>query len=509
MDTDGDLSCDTLDPDDDNDTILDGADIDPLDPTRCQDLDGDTCDDCSVVQPPDVTNDGPDVDADGLCDAGDPDGMATATPTPTRRRTVSQPPTRWILPRPPVDTDGDLSCDTLDTDDDNDTILDGADIDPLDPTRCQDLDGDTCDDCSVIQPPDTATDGPDVDADGICDAGDPDADGDGYSNADETTNCVPASDPLDPASSPVDTDGDLTCDTLDPDDDDDTILDGADIDPLDPARCQDLDGDTCDDCSLVQPPDTANDGLDTDSDGVCDAGDPDADGDGYSNADETTNCIPASDPAGSGLRPGGHRWRPELRHAGSGRRQRHHPGRCRHRPAGSDPLPGPGTATPVTIVPWFSHPTSAMTASIRMPPANAMPATRTTTTTATRMPTKRRIASRPPTRWIQPRRPVDTDGDLSCDTLDTDDDNDTILDGVDIDPLEPTVCQDLDADSCDDCSVVQPPDVANDGLDTDADGLCDAGDTDADGDGYSNADETTNCSPTSDPAGSGLQPRGH
>ena len=136
-----------------------------------------------------------------------------------------------------MDTDGDLSCDTLDPDDDNDTILDGADIDPLDPTRCQDLDGDTCDDCSVVQPPDIANDGVDTDADGLCDAGDTDADGDDYSNDDETTNCVPASDPLDPASTPVDTDGDLICDTLDPDNDNDTILsDGVRHPaPLDPG----------------------------------------------------------------------------------------------------------------------------------------------------------------------------------------------------------------------------------------------------------------------------------
>ena len=50
-------------------------------------------------------------------------------------------------------------------------------------------------------------------------------------NTDETTSCIPASDPLDPVSTPVDTDGDLSCDTLDTDDDNDTIPDGVDIDP--------------------------------------------------------------------------------------------------------------------------------------------------------------------------------------------------------------------------------------------------------------------------------------
>jgi hypothetical protein len=72
--------------------------------------------------------------------------------------------------------------------------------------------------------------------------------------------------------------------------------------------------------------------------------------------------------------------------------------------------------------------------------------------------------------------PVDTDGDEFCDTLDTDDDNDTVLDGEDSAPLDPSQCRDTDADTCDDCAVVQPPDPANDGPDADGDGICDAGD---------------------------------
>ena len=106
MDTDGDLSCDTLDPDDDNDTILDGVDIDPLDPTRCQDLDGDTCDDCLVIQPPDVTNDGLDTDAEGSAMPAIRTTTTTATPMATRRRIASRSPTRWIrLPRPWIPTE--------------------------------------------------------------------------------------------------------------------------------------------------------------------------------------------------------------------------------------------------------------------------------------------------------------------------------------------------------------------------------------------------------------------
>ena len=52
------------------------------------------------------------------------------------------------------------------------------------------------------------------------------------------------------------------------------------------------------------------------------------------------------------------------------------------------------------------------------------------------------------------------------------------------------------ATACDDCSVVQPPDTANDGLDTDSDGTvrCKRHVT-MTSDGYSDDDETTNCSP--------------
>ncbi|GAG44730.1 unnamed protein product, partial [marine sediment metagenome] len=184
---------DPCDPDTDGDTVLDGVDTDPLDPLVCQDLDSDSCDDCSVLGLPDTSDDGTDTDSDGLCNTGDPD-------------------------------------------DDNDTVLDGVDTDPLDPLVCQDLDSDTCDDCSVLGLPDTSDDGTDTDSDGLCNTGDPD-------------------------------------------DDNDTVLDGVDADPLDPYVCQDLDSDSCDDCSVLGAPDPSNDGTDTDSDGLCNTGDPDDDND--------------------------------------------------------------------------------------------------------------------------------------------------------------------------------------------------------------------------------------
>jgi hypothetical protein len=88
-----------------------------------------------------------------------------------------------------ADTDGDGIVDIMDPDDDNDGVPDGADVSPLDPDRCSDVDMDGCDDCSVgtddfgpLSDQSTFNDGPDHDADGICDEGDPDDDNDGMSD---------------------------------------------------------------------------------------------------------------------------------------------------------------------------------------------------------------------------------------------------------------------------------------------------------------------------------------
>ena len=77
------------------------------------------------------------------------------------------------------------------------------------------------------------------------------------------------------------------------------------------------------------------------------------------------------------------------------------------------------------------------------------------------------ILAAPPTALAQT---VDTDGDGVPDINDSD-------------PLDPFVCADTDSDTCDDCSVAGFFDPANDGTDTDSDGICDASDTDDDNDG--------------------------
>jgi len=84
-------------------------------------------------------------------------------------------------------------------------------------------------------------------------------------------------------------DDDGLCNAMDSDADGDTVLNvgpNADSNDLNAMVCKDQDNDTCDDCALTGLPDTWNDGDDYDTDGKCNSGDLDDDGDGYKDADE-------------------------------------------------------------------------------------------------------------------------------------------------------------------------------------------------------------------------------
>lgn len=89
---------------------------------------------------------------------------------------------------------------------------------------------------------------------------------------------------FDPLNDGLDFDGDGICDVGDSDDDDDGVPDLEDADPNNPLVCRDADNDGC--SSGVDDPN--NDGLDSDGDGLCDAGDPDDDNDGLPDVDEAT-----------------------------------------------------------------------------------------------------------------------------------------------------------------------------------------------------------------------------
>ena len=101
-------------------------------------------------------------------------------------------------------------------------------------------------------PDDSSSTPIDTDSDGVCNSIDPDDDGDGYSDADETTNCGESNDPLDSADTPTDTDGDGFCDAVDTDDDGDGV------------------DDTSDSCEEGSADWTSNSTTDYDSDGCVD-----------------------------------------------------------------------------------------------------------------------------------------------------------------------------------------------------------------------------------------------
>jgi hypothetical protein len=194
---------------------------------------------------------------------------------------------------------GDQFGDVCDDDDDDDGVLDTGDTEPLNPFACQDLDGDTCDDCSIGASPQPNNDGLDSDSDGLCNAGDDDNDNDGYTDVDEIT-C--GSDPDNQADVPLDTDNDGLCNNgVDDDDDNDGLSDADEVgqtntDPLNP----DTDGDSIidgqDNCPLVSnsgqqntDQDLANSGEPVTGDQFGDVCDDDDDGDGLPDTDEDTN----------------------------------------------------------------------------------------------------------------------------------------------------------------------------------------------------------------------------
>ena len=285
-DTDHDGLCDLGDQDDDNDSIIDSLDPAINDPKRCGDSDNDQCDDCAIG-------------TDGFSPLSDVHTEADG-----------------------LDTDADGRCDLGDLDRDNDGVANEADVAPLNPSRCSDVEDDGCDDCSAGQGFAPANDGTDTDHDGLCDAGDADDDNDGVADSsdpltsdpkvcgdadhDTCDDCTlgvdafgPASD-VTPANDGADTDQDGLCDAGDADDDNDGVTDAADLSSRDPDLCGDSDLDLCDDCAvgvddlgLRSDSKPEDDGADRDHDGLCDLSDTDTDNDGLS---DTVESLLGTDP---------------------------------------------------------------------------------------------------------------------------------------------------------------------------------------------------------------------
>jgi len=153
------------------------------------------------------------------------------------------------------DYDADGSPDTVDTDDDNDGVLDLADAFPY-----------------------NSNESVDTDLDGIGDNSDPDDDNDGV---DDGLDSFPRN-----AAESVDTDGDGIGNNADTDDDNDGIADANDINPLDSASAFDTDGDGIGDAIDT---DDDNDGVNDINDHfpLNDAESLDTDNDGIGNNEDT------------------------------------------------------------------------------------------------------------------------------------------------------------------------------------------------------------------------------
>ena len=327
--------------DDDNDGVLDEDDFDSLDKCVSTDTDGD-----GIVD--DVNNYADCDPADyTLDDDDDDDSWADADEITCGSNALDNSSV-------PADFDGDLICDVMDLDDDNDGTEDVNDAFPTNNTEDTDTDGDgtgdntdTDDDGDGIADlvdafPLDSTEDTDTDGDGTGDNSDDDIDNDGYLNADDafpTDNgewddtdsdgignnedtdddgdgVVDLVDqfPLD-ANESLDSDGDGDGDNTDTDDDGDGVEDTADAFPLDPFETVDTDGDgQGDNSDSDDDGDGINDGIDdfpmdatewkdTDEDGIGDNTDSDDDGDDVADVDDAFPLNPAesSDYDGDGV----------------------------------------------------------------------------------------------------------------------------------------------------------------------------------------------------------------
>lgn len=235
LDTDGDGIGNNADTDDDNDGVPDTSDAFPLNASETQDFDGDGV----------GNNSDNDDDNDGFADALDAFPFKAA---------------EWL------DTDGDGIGNNADSDDDNDGVPDSQDALPLNANETQDFDGD-----------------------GIGNNADSDDDNDGFADALDAFSFN--------AAEWLDTDGDGIGNNADADDDNDGIIDNQDGFPL-IALGGMLDSDNDgrpDDCNVACLATGMYADSDDDNDGVSDAEEllngtnpliADSDDDGWSDGDE-------------------------------------------------------------------------------------------------------------------------------------------------------------------------------------------------------------------------------
>jgi hypothetical protein len=187
-----------------------------------------------------------------------------------------------------TNSDADFDGDACDANDDNDAALDVNDCARIDASKWQ------------LYSAYLDADNDDVGTGGLISVCGPAVLPENYTVTATNDNCPSIANPAQ-----VNADSDEQGDKCDSDQDNDGILDGGDISASNPSACQDSDFDGCDDCAIgrdgfgpLSDNFPLNDGLDTDTDGMCNQGDPDDDNDNVN--DVADNCpLVANDQADS------------------------------------------------------------------------------------------------------------------------------------------------------------------------------------------------------------------
>ncbi len=267
-DFDGDGLANNVDPDDDNDGVLDSADEDDFNVNSDSDHDGladgaETTLGSNPLNPCDPSSTAPN------CTAVDNDGDGYASNFPTTSPDYDPDDTKPCIPNHAAgscDFDNDGSINSIDADDDNDGVADVNDINPYDPNSDTDNDGipdnvETQGDHQYNAGTDSNPLIVDTDGDGLADGTEDanhngqqdgtetstvkaDTDNDGLNDFVEVTN---GSDPLDQCDpnatlATCDFDGDGLPNNTDPDDDNDGVVDASDSNPFNPQSDSDNDG---------------------------------------------------------------------------------------------------------------------------------------------------------------------------------------------------------------------------------------------------------------------------
>ena len=488
-DTDGDGYNNTIDRDDDNDSIPDVKDAFQFDPAEWVDTDGDRVGDNADAFPFDFTesldtdgdgignNTDTDDDGDGVADNEDQypldtdnDGIGNSLDMDDDGDGVSD--TDDDLPVDPtesVDTDGDGTGDNADSDDDNDSVADGDDAFPLDPTDSVDSDGDGIGDNADAFPAD-ADEQADSDGDGIGDNADSDGDNDGVSDSDDAFP-LDSSESVDSdgdgvgdngdafpaaADEQVDTDGDGTGDNADTDDDNDGVGDSDDAFPLDSSESVDSDGDGVGDNADTFPAD-ADEQADSDGDGTGDIADTDDDNDGVADSDDVFpyDSSESVDTDGDGIGDNADAFPTDADE------QTDSDGDGTGDNVDTDD-DNDGVADSDDAFPLDSTESVDSDGDGVGDKADAFPA--------------------------DADEQTDSDGDGTGDNADSDDDNDGIPDSEDAFPLDAGASTDTDGDTVEDHLDAFPHDPAE-YLDTDGDGIGDNSDNDDDNDGVQDSSD--------------------